>query len=51
MEELYKVMKEIRDNYYLTGRIEIESELFFRLFKLVCDVRSIERIVDFIGGN
>lgn len=46
MNELYKMMVDIRTKYYETGEISIGVALFFRLFKMVCDMRQIERIVE-----
>ena len=45
-EFLYDAMKAVRENYYLTGEIDIDVSLFFRLFKAVCDLRTIQRIAD-----
>jgi hypothetical protein len=45
-EELYEAMKTVRDNYYKTGKIDLDVALFFRLFKAVCDLRTIQRIAD-----
>lgn len=46
MEEIYKAMTVIRTEYYETGNISMDVALFFRLFKIVCDMRQIERIVE-----
>lgn len=46
MKELYQAMVEIRKEYYETGEINIDIALFFRLFKLVCDMNQIQHIVE-----
>ena len=48
LEEIYVAMRELRDQYYasLNETLKIDIALFFRLFKLVCDMRTIQRIVD-----
>ena len=48
LDEIYATMMELRNQYYasLDDTLKIDIALFFRLFKLVCDMRTIQRIVD-----
>ena len=47
MDELYRMMKAKLDEMYALneGSVTFDSEQFFKLYKLVCDMKRIQDIV------
>ena len=47
MDKLYEEMKALLQKVYATnqGGVMIDIRLFFRLYKLVCDMMQVENIV------
>lgn len=45
MRDLYEYMVMVRKQMYDTGKVEIDTEHFFRLYQLVCHMIQIAGIV------
>ena len=45
MAELYAEMRLKLKEFYENGKVTMDMELFFKLYKLVCDMKQIENVV------
>ena len=45
MAELYAAMRLKLKEFYENGKVTMDMELFFKLYKLVCDMKQIENVV------